>query len=79
MLTSEFVEAFRENTRRRREAGIAAPGETDDGYLFASDLNTPRRLETLAGMLVARGHSEARVEKLLGANLLRVFGDAWGG
>lgn len=79
VLTPEFVEAFRENTRRRREAGIAAPGETDDGYLFASDLNTPRRLETLAGMLVARGHSEARVEKLLGANLLRVFGDAWGG
>ena len=79
VLTPEFVEAFRENTRRRREAGIAAPGETDDGYLFASDLNTPRRLETLAGMLVARGHSEARVEKLLGANLLRVFGEAWGG
>ena len=79
VLTPEFVEAFRENTRRRREAGIAAPGETDDGYLFASDLNTPRRLETLAGMLVARGHSEARVERLLGANLLRVFGEAWGG
>ena len=79
VLTPEFVEAFRENTRRRREAGIAAPGETDDGYLFASDLNMPRRLEALAGMLVARGHSEARVEKLLGANLLRVFGEAWGG
>ena len=79
VLTEEFVAAFRENTRQRREAGIAAPGETDDGYLFAHDLNTPRRLETLAGMLVARGHSEARVEKLLGANLLRVFGEAWGG
>ena len=79
VLTPEFVAAFRENTRRRREAGIAAPGETDDGYLFASELNTPRRLETLAGMLVGRGHAESRVEKLLGANLLRVFGEAWGG
>lgn len=79
VLTPEFVEAFRENTRRRREAGIAAPGETEDGYLFASDLNTPRRLETLAGMLLARGHSEDRVERLLGSNLLRVFGEAWGG
>ena len=79
VLTPEFVEAFRENTRRRREAGIAAPGETEDGYLFASDLNTPRRLETLAGMLLARGHSEDRVERLLGSNLLRVFGAAWGG
>lgn len=79
VLTSEFVTAFRENTRKRREAGIAAPGETDDGYLFANDLNTPRRLETLAGLLLARGHAEARLEKLLGANLLRVFGEAWGG
>ena len=76
-LTPEFVAQFRENTRRRKELGIAAPYETEEGYLFASDLNTPRRLETLAQLLIDRGHSEARVEKLLGANLLRVFGEAW--
>jgi membrane dipeptidase len=76
-VTPEFAAKFRENTKRRRELGIAAPYETDEGYLFANDLNTPRRLETLADMLLARGHAESRVEKLLGANLLRVFGDVW--
>jgi membrane dipeptidase len=78
-LTPEFVAKFRENTRRRKELGIAAPYETEEGYLFASDLNTPRRFETLGEMLLARGHGEARVEKLLGANLLRVFDAAWSG
>jgi len=77
VVTPEYAAKFRESTRQRRELGIAAPYETDEGYLFASDLNTPRRFETLADMLLARGHSEARVEKLLGANLLRVFGEAW--
>ena len=81
-ISAEVVDdAFRKNfaeiTRARREAGIAAPGETEDGYLFASDLNTPRRLETLAGMLAGRGHSDARIEKIRGGNLRRVFADAW--
>jgi len=76
-LTEEFVQQFRKITRARREQGIAAPFETEEGYLFANDLNTPRRFEILAGLLLDRGHSEARVEKILGGNLLRVFGEAW--
>jgi membrane dipeptidase len=76
-LTPEYIENFREMTRKRAELGIAAPYETETGYLFASDLNTPGRFETLAGLLLQRGHSEARVEKILGANLLRLFGDSW--
>lgn len=76
-LTPEFKADFRDNVRERRARGIAAPDESEEGYLFASDLNTPRRFETLAGLLLARGHSESCVEKLIGANLLRVFGDAW--
>jgi membrane dipeptidase len=74
-----FREHFAEVTRARIEAGIAAPGETEKGYLFASDLNTPRRLETLAGQLATRGWSDARIEKVLGLNLQRVFAAAWGG
>jgi len=77
-LTPAYIENFRETTRKRKEQGIAAPYETETGYLFANDLNTPRRFETLAGLLLARGHSEARVEKILGKNLLRVFGETWG-
>jgi membrane dipeptidase len=73
-----FRKRFAEITRARREAGIAAPGETDDGYLFASDLNTPRRFETLAGLLAGHGYPDARIDKILGGNLRRVFADAWG-
>ena len=76
-VTPEFIENFRKSTQRRAELGIAAPFETETGYLFASDLNTPQRFETLADLLLARGHSETRVEKLLGANLMRLFNDSW--
>jgi len=68
---------FAEITRMRQEAGIAAPGETETGYVFASDLNTPRRFETLATLLSARGHGDARIEKILGGNLRRVFAATW--
>lgn len=72
-----FRKRFAETTRARVEAGIAAPGETETGYLFAADLNTPRRLEILAGMLSARGWSDARIDKVLGQNLRRVFAAVW--
>ena len=76
-LTPEYIENFTKMTRKRAEMGIAAPYETETGYLFANDLNTPRRFETLTELLLARGHSETRVEKILGANLLRLFNDSW--
>jgi membrane dipeptidase len=76
-VTPEYVVAFRKNTRERKALGIAAPYETEEGYLFASDLNTPQRFVTLSERLLARGHGEARVQKVLGGNLLRVFGDTW--
>lgn len=77
VLSEEYKQQFREITRSRIEAGVAAPFETEEGYLFANDLNTPRRFETLADLLLQQGFSETVVEKILGANLLRVFGDTW--
>jgi len=77
-ITPEFVAAFRKTTQERKALGLAAPYETEDGYLFASDLNSPRRLEALAEKLLARGHGKERVQKLLGGNLVRVFEEAWG-
>jgi membrane dipeptidase len=77
VLDQKYKDAFAESTRKRKEAGIAAPGETEDGYLFANDLNTPRRLETLGQMLADKGHSATRIEKILGGNLVRVYKDAW--
>jgi membrane dipeptidase len=73
----KYKDAFAKDTRERREAGIGAPWETEEGYLFAADLNTPRRLATLAMMLADRRHSAARITKILGGNLLRVFGETW--
>ena len=33
-VTPEFVAAFRKNTQERKARGIAAPYETEDGYLL---------------------------------------------
>jgi membrane dipeptidase len=74
-----FKDRFAGFVRERRAAGISAPGETEDGYLFAAELNSPRRLETLADMLLVRGHGADRVRKILGSNLQRVLSEAWNG
>jgi membrane dipeptidase len=76
-LDQAYKDRFAGFVRDRRAAGIAAPGESEEGYLFASDLNTPRRFETLADLLSARKHSDARIEKILGKNLVRVFSETW--
>jgi len=77
VVNQKYKDRFAGFIRERRAAGISAPGETEEGYLFASELNTPRRLETLANMLSTRNHSDARIEKILGKNLLRVLSDVW--
>jgi membrane dipeptidase len=79
VIDQKYKDAFAKNTRERKEAGIAAPGETEDGYLFANDLNTPRRFETLGQMLADKGYSATRIEKILGRNLMRVYAEVWRG
>ena len=76
-LTPEYVKRFHDDIANRRKLGISAPGESEGVYTFIPDLNTPRRFETLAGLLRERGHSEARVGKILGGNFARLFGEAW--
>ena len=76
-LTPEFKENFRKQNQERKRRGVAAPFETETGYLFANDLNTARRFETLADMLLKRGHSQERVEKIIGGNLARLFKEVW--
>lgn len=76
-LTPEFVKRHREDVANRRKLGISAPGEEEDVYTFLPDLNTPRRLETLAALLISRGHSESRVTKVLGGNFARLFREVW--
>jgi membrane dipeptidase len=74
-----FLEEFRKSNEERRKAGIAAPNEDDNIITTPPDLMGPAQFEKLGQMLSARGHSEARVEKILGGNFMRLFGDVWGG
>lgn len=76
-LTADAIMRHRQELEERRRAGISAPGESPDVFLYVRDLNAPRRLAQLADLLLARGHSTSRVEKILGGNFLRLFGEAW--
>lgn len=58
--------------------GIFQRGRPADLYTFIPDLNTADRFDTLAAMLSRRGHSDARIAKILGGNFARVMTDVWG-
>lgn len=77
-LDEKYKQRHREDIRERRRLGISAPGESETSYLYLPDLNTPRRFETLAGLLSARGHSDALIGKILGGNFARVMAQVWG-
>ncbi len=77
-LTPDYRAEFERQVAERKKAGIGAPGESGVVYTFVPDLNTPRRLETLAGLLESRGHPAPRIEKILGGNFARLFAEVWG-
>ncbi len=77
-LTEQYKRDHRDSIRERRRQGVSAPGESEEVYLYIPDLNTPRRFERLAGMLAQRGHSDARIAKILGGNFARAMGEVWG-
>jgi membrane dipeptidase len=79
ILDAQAVEAARKDYEQRHAAGIAAPGEGPDVFPLVRDYNSIDKLERLATDLGKRGWTTARVEKLLGLNLLRLYGEAWGG
>jgi membrane dipeptidase len=62
----------------RAKAGIAAPGEAADVFNLLPEYNDARRFLTLANDLTDRGWSAKRVEKILGANFVRLFTEVWG-
>ena len=69
------LEEMKKAAEKRKADGIAAPGEDRPTYI--PDLNTPRKMELIADALLKRGHKSAVVEKILGANFRRVFGEIW--
>ena len=65
--------------QERTAAGIAAPGEGPDVFTVVEDYNSIDKLERLGNDLMKRGWTTTQVEKLLGRNLLRLYGEVWGG
>ncbi len=59
----------------RARLGIGAPREHE--VLFVEGLNSPDRMLRIAEGLLERGHSETRVEKIIGGNFRRLFGEVW--
>ena len=76
-LTPVFRAEHADFVRARRRMGIGATGEDENVFNYVPDLNAPRRMEQIADALGARGHSSARIEKILGQNWLRLFGEVW--
>jgi membrane dipeptidase len=76
-ITPEFQRDHAKFVADRRRRGISAPGEDEHVYNIIKEYNTPNRLESIALDLRKRGHSEARVTKIIGGNFARLFGEVW--
>jgi membrane dipeptidase len=71
------LEEMKKSAEKRKADGIAAPGEDRPTYI--PDLNTPRKMELIADALLKRGQKNTVIEKVMGANFKRVFGEIWTG
>lgn len=76
--TPEFERENREWVEMAMADGIFERGRPLPLYTFIPDLNHARRFETLGALLSARGHSDARIAKVLGGNFARVMQEVWG-
>ena len=74
--SQEFYEMMKEVEKKRSAAGVQAPGE-QGRFPYIQELNSPRRIEQVAYGLHQRGHSDRIIEKVVGANFQRVFGEIW--
>jgi membrane dipeptidase len=78
VLDAAAFEHARKDYEQRHAAGIAAPGEGPDVFPLVRDYNSIDKLERLGNDLMKRGWTTGRVEKLLGLNLVRLYGEVWG-
>jgi membrane dipeptidase len=67
----------REFYESRAKRGIAAPGEAADVFNMVEGYNDVLRFEHLGSDLARRGWSSTRIEKVLGGNFLRLYGEVW--
>jgi membrane dipeptidase len=71
----EDLKAMAALEEQRRKAGVGAPGENRPPYI--PDINTPRKLERVADAMLKQGYAAATVDKVLGLNFRRAFGEIW--
>jgi len=67
----------REFYENRAKRGIAAPGEAADVFNMVDGYNDTLRYEHLGSDLSRRGWSSTRIDKVLGGNFLRLYGEVW--
>lgn len=67
----------REFYESRAKRGIAAPGEAADVFNMVEGYNDALRYEHLASDLARRGWKSTRIDKVLGGNFMRLFGEVW--
>ncbi|MEQ8304262.1 MAG: membrane dipeptidase [Cyclobacteriaceae bacterium] len=77
-VTDAYKKSHAAFVSERKAKGIAAPGEDENIYMFVPELNYPNRMERIADKLLSRGHKEARVEKIVGGNFVRLMKEVWG-
>jgi len=77
-LNEETRRRHREATEERVRRGISAPGEDPEVLLYVEGYNGADRYDRIGADLRRRGWSTARVEKVLGNNFVRLFGEVWG-
>ena len=77
VIDQKAMDYARKDYEQRKAAGIAAPGEGPDVFTVVRDYNSIDKLERLGADLVKRGWTTGQVEKLLGANLMRLYGEVW--
>lgn len=71
----ESMARWNKTLEERKAAGVAAPGEGPPP--FVTGLNRPDRCAIIADGLVQRGYGARVVDKVLGGNFQRVFGETW--
>jgi len=78
VVSDSYKKAHTDFVNARKAASVAAPGEDPSVYMFVPELNYPSRMELIAQKLLDKGHKEARVEKIIGANSVRLMKEVWG-
>ena len=76
--SDEYWSKHREFVAGRIARGIAAPAEDPDVLFTVPELNSHRRMDLIADALSARGHSDGVIEKVIGANWVRLLREVWG-